>query len=102
SDPTKWAARGFLQVSTVGGQYDIDTYRRSPMIQLDAWAVNVGASGAVSSRPAWGEANELVELVRAATEDAQLYGLPVELPERYRPVRVLGVRLEGEPRQVTD
>lgn len=98
---SKWSGSGFLQAQAlVAGSSDIDLPQaRKTLLQLDAWAVNVDASGAVSAKPAWNEANRLIELVRAATEE-QDYGKPVELPAAYLGARVQSVYFVTEPARV--
>jgi hypothetical protein len=97
-DTAAWADAGFIQVQALpGGSVDIDTYIRHPVVQLDFYATRPN-----SDKPPWNLANRLVELVRIATEDAQEYGKPVDLPPDYMAARVLAVYPIGEPTRVTD
>lgn len=98
-DPALWADNGFLQVQALpGGSPDVDIPVRRPVFQLDAWASSPG-----SSKPPWGLANRLIELVREATEsDAATYGREVTLPPDYLGARVQAAYLISEPRRVGD
>jgi hypothetical protein len=62
-DNSTWAASGYLQVvGTVGGTPGMYVPARRPVVQVDAFAVNLD-----SSLPPWGKAFRLVELVVADT-----------------------------------
>lgn len=95
-DTSAWAAAGFLQVQAIpGGIPSVDGFGRHPIVQLDAWATVTG-----SDKPPWNLANRLLELVRIATEGAQVYGKAVTLPADYSAARVLAAYLVTEPTRV--
>lgn len=59
----RWADTGFVQVGpVVGGTTVLEMAVRRPVVQLSFWAANQG-----SSKPPWGRANALAELVVAST-----------------------------------
>lgn len=58
ADNSSWAASGFIQVTTVGGNPDIDVPTFRPVVQIDCWANNVD-----SQRPPWGKATHLAERI---------------------------------------
>lgn len=92
SDPAAWAAEGFVQVQAIpGGAPDIDVPVRHPVLQVDTWAATPS-----SSKPPWNKANRLAELIRVATEEAQTYGRPVDLPADYLGARVQAAYLVSE------
>lgn len=62
SDDTTWAKAGFVTVAVVGGSPNIYLPIKSPVFQVDCWAVKPG-----SGRPPWWQANNLAELIRYAT-----------------------------------
>ena len=98
ADQSKWAAEGFLQVQAIpGGNPSVDGLGRHPIVQLDGWATVPG-----SDKPPWNMANRLLELVRLATEGAQVYGKAVTLPANYAGARVLAAYLVTEPTRVND
>jgi hypothetical protein len=101
-DVTTWAAVGFVQATAISGRPDIDVPIRGPLVQIDAWAVNVDAAGNVMPSRAIAKANRLAELVRLGTEDQQEYGKPVTLPNGYAGARVLSVYPLTEPAEVPD
>lgn len=97
-DPASWADEGFVQAQALpGGQVDIYTHIRMPVVQVDYWAATPK-----SNKPAWHKANRLAELVRIATEDAQVFGRAVILPADYDGARVLAVYPASDPTRVND
>lgn len=90
-DVDLWREKGFVQVQAIpGGSAMIDVPQiRRPVLQVDAWATN-STSTKSSTKTPWGKANNLVELIRIATEDAQdaSYGKPLSLPPQFGAVRV--------------
>lgn len=94
SDLSKWPD-GFITATAIptGAEVNLPQLRHGYM-QLDAWAHPPGEG----QRPPWGEANRLVELVRAATEDNAAGAL--ELPASYLPARVLSAYLVTEPERL--
>lgn len=99
-DTAGWSAGGFVQVSTVGGGGGVySTQLRQPVVSIDTWAV---ASG--SGQPPAGKANQLAEIVRAATERTERFPALVQPgPGDYLQAQVLGAYLlQTEPREVPD
>jgi hypothetical protein len=63
-DYTSWSDYGFIQLATTGrGHSNPEIRYRSPLITAHCWAVNP-----TKQRPPWGKANDLAEIVWAATE----------------------------------
>lgn len=60
ADTSTWATNGFLTVTTAGGTPGLEVPIRSPLVQVDVWAVKVGAQ-----RPPWGHADQLAQKVVA-------------------------------------
>lgn len=99
ADPATWSATGFVVVSVVGSAGTPDlAAQRKPIVSMDAWGVVIG-----SSKPPRGQTLDLLELIRAATEDF----LPVLLTPGpaglYRPVLVQDAwMVTPEPREIPD
>jgi hypothetical protein len=93
-DVTKWA-NGFIQVMTVGGTPSLYVPVAQPVVSIDCWAVNPG-----STKPPWGKANHLSELVRAATYDHATVQRDLTLPGNYPTARCLSVYPASEPRRI--
>jgi len=91
-------AAGFVRVSIGGGQPDVYTPRRVPVIVAECWVPP--AEG--SYLPPWNHAGQLAERITAATFDRSLMGVTVDLSSvgDYAPARVLTVVALGEPRRV--
>lgn len=96
TDNSTWAASGFVQVQTVGGTPNLDVQIAEPIVQIDGWANN-----GTSKKPAWGRANNLLELVRAGCYAADISRV-VTLPTDYPDARVLSAYLVTEPRRIPD
>jgi hypothetical protein len=62
ADDTTWAATGFVTVAVVGGSPNIYLPVKSPVFQVDCWAVKPG-----SGKPPWWKANAIAEAIRYAT-----------------------------------
>jgi hypothetical protein len=62
-DFDSWAVAGFVTYQVIGGSPDLYLPVRKPVISVDTWAVNPS-----SSRPPWGKANYLAELIRTHVE----------------------------------
>ena len=91
-----WAELGFIQATIVPGSVDDDVRKRSPLVQIDAWA-----HSPEGVKPPVGKAARLAELVLKATEtDAQLYGRAIDLGPNYLPARVLSAHSPTEPSEV--
>lgn len=104
-DAAKWAATGFLQVSSLGsGSPSVDIPLRRPVLQLDSWATGNTSSTASSLKPQWNLAADLIEAVRIATEDAQTgrYGKSIAVRAGYLNARVQAAYLVTEPLRVLD
>lgn len=92
TDNTSWAASGFVTVRTVGGTPGLYVPLRSPVVNVDFWAVKPG------SRPPWYQANALAELVDAGARASNAQRA-VTLPTGYPTARVLSAYLLAEPRR---
>lgn len=102
SDNSTWSASGFIQVGIAGGSPEPYLPIHRPVLQLDFWAVN--SSG---SRPPWGKANQLAEVVKANCYDHQDAATPtlrtVTLHVAgYQQARVLSAQMMTEPRRMPD
>lgn len=95
ADTATWAAAGFVQVASVGGNPPTHLPVRRPVCSVDCWAVNPN-----SQKAPWGKANSLAELIRVACEECTNYGVRLELPGSYGAARVLTAYLLTEPRRV--
>lgn len=95
-DNTTWAASGFVQVvGVVGGSPAVDYALAQPVVQVDLWAVNPS-----SSKPPWGKASHLGELIRYGCHDEAGKRDLAPVKTGYGNVRVEEVNLETEPRRV--
>lgn len=101
-EASSWGDEGFVVVTIVGGSPDVDIPVRHPLAQIDAYAVTLDAAGTVSTKPPVAKANRLAELVRVATDAGDYYSKPVAMPPSYLGAIVLGARVVGEPREITD
>lgn len=96
-DTSSWAERGFVTFLGLGGSPLPNGIRR-PGFQLDFWAISPS-----SGKPPWGKANQLAEIVRAATD---LPGDPawgirgVDCGTNYQRARVMAVTARTEPRRI--
>lgn len=95
SDGSTWAANGFVQVQAVGGTPPTHVPMRRPVLGVDCWAVNLN-----SQKAPWGKANSLAELIRAACENCDNFGVRLDLGASYGAARVLTAYLLTEPRRV--
>lgn len=96
SDSSAWSENGFLHVvGTVGGSPQLDHALREPVVQVDAYAVNLN-----SGKPPWGRAASLMELVVAATYDQAGLQRVLTLRSGFPQARVLTAHLTSEPRRV--
>jgi hypothetical protein len=100
SDVSKWATAGFIVASIPGGAPWAHIPVHRPVVSLDFWAANLAPSGDVTSKPPWGKAHSLAELVRAATYEDIGMGI-VELPVSGLRARLLSVFPLTEPRRVS-
>ncbi len=99
---TDWAATGFVQVTPVSTVAEVDIPTRTPLVQVDCWAVKLDAQGNVTNKPPVGFANDLAERVRVATEEGALYGQVVTLRDGYEDAIVLSAWPMSEPVEMTD
>jgi hypothetical protein len=91
-----WADNGFLHVvGAVGGSPQMYYALREPVVQIDAYAVNVS-----SGKPPWGKAASLMELVVAATYDEAGLQRVLTLRPGYPQARVLTAHFASEPRRM--
>ncbi len=87
---------GFVTVAVVGGSPDPDIPMRRPVIQVDCWVSTAG-----NSKPRWSRANDLAELVRAASyPPSSATAVRVSPRTGYDDARVWGAYLLTEPRRV--
>jgi len=98
ADNSTWSASGFVQVTAVGGSPNIYVPVAQPVIQVDCWAVNPN-----SSKPPWGKANQLAEVIRMGCLDHPNVGrLLSGFPAAYSNARCLSVYPISEPRRIRD
>src|SRR3546814_2650085 len=76
ADNSTWEASGFIQVQMASGNPDLYLPMNQPVLQVDCWAAKPN-----SEKPPWGKANNLAELIKAATYEKQYWG-PLTLPAR--------------------
>jgi hypothetical protein len=96
TNPDAWVENGFLHVvGAVGGSPQLYHPLREPVVQVDAYAVNLN-----SGKPPWGKAASLMELVVAATYDQAGLQRVLTLRAGYPQARVLTAHLMSEPRRV--
>lgn len=94
ADNSTWEASGFIQVQMASGNPDLYLPMNQPVLQIDCWAAKPN-----SEKPPWGKANNLAEIIKAATYDKQYWG-PLTLPATHENARVLGSVAVTEPRRV--
>ena len=94
ADNSTWEASGFIQVQMAGGAPDLYLPMNRPLLQVDCWAAKPN-----SEKPPWGKANNLAELIKAATYDKTTWG-NLTLPATHENARVLGSIASTEPRRV--
>lgn len=97
---TSWQATGALQVTGIVGGVVRDNDLRDMVVSFDSWAARPG-----SDKPPWGQANELVELVRLSAfwDWTDALELDLEPAGVYTGVRVQGARpVSPEPRRIPD
>jgi hypothetical protein len=91
-DTSTWSTNGFVTVRVVGGAPGIYVPMRNPVVSLDFWAISPS-----SSKPPWGRAANLAELVRLGTDQA---GRRVTLPAGFPTVvEVKKAWFVSEPRR---
>lgn len=99
SDATTWSTNGFVTVRTSGGRPVLDNALRGPVVTVDTWACKP-----TSSKPPWGQANYLAELIVRACyprTDAERVAIQrtLLLPTGYPQARVLSAYPVTEPRR---
>lgn len=93
-----WAESGFIQVGpVVGGSPNPHIPKRTPVVQVDCWAVNP-----TSGKPKWSKAINLAETIRAAYEqvDHRTIQRTLTLLPGYPQARVTSTYFAVEPRRV--
>lgn len=96
-DPGAWSRDGFVTVTGGVGTTALDVPARSPVIQIDCYAVRQS-----SGKPPWGRVDLLCEHIIAETRerDRAVRDLAITAgPVTYPPARVSGVRALTEPRR---
>lgn len=99
SDATSWSTNGFVTVRTSGGRPVLDNALRGPVVTVDTWACKP-----TSSKPPWGQANYLAELIVRGCyprTDAERVAIQrtLTLPANYPQARVLSAYPVTEPRR---
>lgn len=92
-DNTTWAASGFIQVRTIGGNPGIHFPLRQPVVSVDCWAVD--PDGAY---PPWNKSLQLAEQIVNACFDGSSKR-QVVIGGDYRPAHVQSVYALTEPRR---
>jgi hypothetical protein len=98
-DTSTWQEYGFVTVEGAGGTPHVYLPVHRPVLGLDFWAVNPS-----SVRPPWGKANQLFEVVRAATLPGGGY-LPAaitSLPADYNHAVVTEARVVIHARRIPE
>lgn len=96
SSQEAWSEDGFVHVvGAVGGTPQLYFPLREPVVQVDAYAVNVS-----SGKPPWGKAASLMELLVAATYDEAGLQRVLTLRPGYPQARVLTAHFVSEPRRM--
>lgn len=99
-DNTAWATSGFVQIDgSVGGSPAIDNPIYRPVMSVRCWANKPG-----SSKPPWGKANQLAEIIKISGYGAvDAYAPParvVQLAPGFQNARVMACYALTEPRRV--
>lgn len=96
-DATTWAASGFARIVGIGGLPEIHVPVRRTMISVETWAAPVGSS----TKPPWGKAATLAELILAgcyaSTGVVRTLTMPVS---GFNSVRMFASLAIGEPRRM--
>lgn len=92
-----WGDSGFVTALTVGGSISTYTPMREPVMAIECVATNVG-----KSRPPWGRAAGIAELIIRATEWTNVgdTARPVTLPTGYPLARVWDGSALTEPKRI--
>lgn len=98
-DVSSWSATGALQVAGIVGTTTRDNDLRDVVVSFDAWGARPG-----SDKPPWGQANELLEIVRASSFAEGVFPLWLGLtpPGVYSAVQVQAAIPITEPRRLPD
>jgi hypothetical protein len=99
-DNSSWSASGFVELTVVGGSPSLDTQVRHTVFQVDAWASNPN-----SSKPPWGKAFTLAELVVAGAygpSNPLSASRTLVMPAAYSGARVMSAQVLSEPRRIED
>lgn len=93
--PESWLDKqGFVTTRTVGGADNPDYQLNGPVVTIDVYAYS-----ATSSRPPWGQANDLATRIWLHAHDRTTPARDVTLPGDYPPARVTGAWTLGAPRR---
>ena len=97
TDATAWETTGFLTVTLAGGVPDMYVPIRRPLLQVDVWAVKVGAQ-----RPPWGRCDQLAQKVIAGCygQTAAPTRLTVHAGTNTATARLCGAWPASEPTRV--
>jgi hypothetical protein len=95
------AEEGFITVRTVGGSSDVHLPRRSPVIEVQAWACHPESD---DREPPWAKANNLVEIIREFCEDVGFTNFGGVIPTKsgYYDICVPSAITQGEPTKIED
>lgn len=89
---TDFQDNGFIQVSSIGGIPDQDTFMQNTTMQIDVWAFTVN-----SNKAPWGKAFNLAMLIKNGLQDAARL---VETPDAFHNAYVHEVRVLIDPRRI--
>lgn len=94
-----WAATGAVQVESIVGTVVRDNDIRDMVVSYGGWAARPG-----SDKPPYGQANELLEVLRASAfvEAPSVWLLELEPAGIYEPVLVQSATPVTEPRRIPD
>jgi hypothetical protein len=97
TDPTVWAASGFVVVRGIGGGQHAELPWQNPNLQLDVYAVNPNADD-----PPWDLAADLAARITTGARDMTKLNQPLTLRTGYDQARVTGLTCQRPRRQIGD